>query len=67
MSGRYVISKHNDGWAIAVDGSMVLICEHKEMAIRAVRDAMRNGPPCYTPELLEEQSNRPEPLIALAG
>jgi hypothetical protein len=58
MSGRYVISKHNDGWAIAVDGSMVLICEDKEMAIRAVRDAMRNGPPSYGSELLDEQDNR---------
>lgn len=67
MSARYVISKYNDGWAIAVDGSMVLICENKEMAIRAVRDAMRNEPPGSTPELLEEQGNRPEPLIALAS
>jgi hypothetical protein len=73
MSGRYVISKHNDGWAIAVDGSMVLICEDREMAIRAVRDAMRDGPPGHASspfceaELLEEQDKGPEPLIALAG
>ena len=67
MSGRYVISKHNDGWAIAVDGSMVLICQDKEAAIRAVLDAMGNGPSGQIPELLEEQNNRPEPLIARAG
>jgi hypothetical protein len=37
---RYVISKHSDGWAIAVHGSMLLICERKKAAIRAVRDAL---------------------------
>jgi hypothetical protein len=61
MSGSYVISKHNDGWVVAVDGSMLLICEDKGVAIRAVRDAMRNGPPVYAPELLESRAAAPNP------
>jgi hypothetical protein len=43
MPGRYVISKRSDGWVIAVDGEMLLICERKKAAIRAVREAMRNA------------------------
>jgi len=39
MPGHYVISKRSDGWAIAVDGSMLLICERKKDAMRAVRQA----------------------------
>ena len=43
MPGHYVISKHDEGWAITVDGALLLICERKKMAIRAVREAMRNA------------------------
>ena len=39
MPDHYVIAKHCDGWAIFVDGSMLLICERKRAAIRAVQDA----------------------------
>jgi len=39
MPGHYVISKWNGRWAIAVDGSMLLICERKKDAVRAVRQA----------------------------
>ena len=39
MSDHYVVSKRSDGWGIAVDGSMLLICERKKAALRAVRDA----------------------------
>jgi len=39
MSDHYVISKRSGGWGIAVDGSMLLICERKKAALRAVRDA----------------------------
>jgi len=50
MPGHYVISKWNGRWAIAVDGSMLLICERKKDAVRAVRQATARaaaaaGPP----------------------
>jgi hypothetical protein len=74
MSGHYVISKRHDGWAIAVDGSMLLICERKKMAIQAVRDATRNASAaaggsdrCCEAELEQERNNYPELLIAIAS
>jgi hypothetical protein len=39
MSGHYVISKHGDGWMIAVDGARLLLCESRRTALRAVQDA----------------------------
>ena len=43
MPGEYVISRHSDGWVIAVDGSMLLVCERKKAAMRAVREATTRG------------------------
>ena len=43
MSGEYLISRHSDGWVIAVDGSMLLVCERKKAAMRAVREATTRG------------------------
>jgi hypothetical protein len=40
MPDRYNISKRDDGWLISVDGTMLLVCERKKVALRAVRDAM---------------------------
>ena len=39
MSSHYSISKRNNGWVITVDGSMLMICERKKAAIRAVMEA----------------------------
>jgi hypothetical protein len=39
MSSHYSISKRSDGWAITVDGSMLMICERKKAAVRAVMEA----------------------------
>jgi len=39
MPDHYVIAKHCGGWVISVDGAMLLICERKRAAIRAVQDA----------------------------
>jgi hypothetical protein len=38
MSGQYIISKCSSGWAIAVDGAIVLVCKRKAVAQRIVRD-----------------------------
>jgi hypothetical protein len=38
MSSEYSISKCNGGWAIAVDGVIVLVCKRKAVAQRIVRD-----------------------------
>jgi hypothetical protein len=73
MSGHYVISKRSDGWVVAVDGAMLLVCERKKMAIRAVRDAARHvdpapqtNPDCEAPERMQSEG-RAEPLIAMAS
>ena len=40
MPNHYAIYRRSDGWVIAVNGSMLLICERKKAALRAVRDAI---------------------------
>jgi hypothetical protein len=43
MPDQYVIFKRRDGWAVAVNGSTLLICERKKAALCAVRDATARG------------------------
>lgn len=51
MLSQYVISKCSNGWAIAVDGSVVLICERKKTAMQAVREATAHSLPLGAPDL----------------
>jgi hypothetical protein len=40
MTDRFVITKCEDGWLIAVDGAPMLVCKRKAAAHRAVRVAI---------------------------
>jgi hypothetical protein len=44
MSSNYIISKCSGGWAISVDGAILLVCKRKQIALRIVREATAGYP-----------------------
>jgi hypothetical protein len=39
MPNKYSVSRCGSGWAISVDGAILMICERKAVAQQIVRDA----------------------------
>jgi hypothetical protein len=56
VQSHYSLIKHSDGWLIAVDGAMLLICGRRKTALRAIREAIAYEVASSQPLTTREQS-----------
>jgi hypothetical protein len=66
VQSRYLLVRRSDGWLIAVDAAMLLICGRRKAALRAIREAIAYEVASSQPLIPREQSRAHDRIAGAA-